>query len=107
MGLRKRKWRLGILPRISIKTLVSITVLGWPALFGRPGHALTPDSDFEARRESLNARVARVRAALEVEAQTVNEKETKRQIAQWYNWGNWGNGWDNNWNNWPNRWFNS
>jgi hypothetical protein len=107
MGLQKRKSRVGILRRISFKALIGFAVLGLPALFGRPGHALTPDPALEAQRECLHARVARLRAVLEVEAGAVNEKEVKHQIAQWYNWGNWGNGWDNNWNNWPNRWFNS
>ena len=106
MGMRKRNSGRASPRRFSLRMLIGLVALGLPAAISRPASAFTPESALEQHRESLHARVARVRAALEGELETPVEEKTLRRLAQWYNWGNWGNGWDNNWNNWPNRWSN-
>ncbi len=61
-----------------------------------------------AQRALLEARVAAVRQALQLD-EAGHEAPASGRVAQWGNWPNWAN-WPNwnNWNNWANwgNWFN-
>lgn len=80
-----------------------LALFGLAALVGAPAAAQT---DAEASRAALEARVALVREALQRQSGASNEVDGAPQDAgpQWANWPNWGN-WNNwaNWGNWKNR----
>jgi hypothetical protein len=80
------------------KTGVLLAIL---SIFGFLGlvsltHASVPRKD----RETLEARVLKVRTAINDDAKTIPANVPDRLIVQWPNWPNWPN-----WGNWPN-WFN-
>jgi hypothetical protein len=96
------RWFERLLPKL----LIAIAAAGAFLPSSKPIHAVALKTEVEAQRKALHERVARVRAALRVEAGAVVEPRTGSHLAQWYNWGDWPNGWNNYWNNWPNGWWN-
>jgi hypothetical protein len=94
------------LKRQLARLLIAFAAAGTFLPSGKGVHAVVPESEVQAQRKALQTRVARVRAALQIEAGAVVDKGAHSRLAQWYNWGNWPNGWNNYWNNWPNGWWN-
>lgn len=80
-----------------------LTLLG---VFGVLGAATSAEANVETARQTLEARVHTMRAAIHDAAKADSAAEPSQKLAWWANnWGDWGN-W-NNWNNagWAN-WLN-
>lgn len=66
-----------------------------------------PEANAAIAQRALDARIEKVREALQAAESAKTPRTVEQKLAQWWNnWPNWGN-WGN-WPNWPNwgNWFN-